>query len=161
MTFFFSFFSFEKVQSNLNIEAMQKINIRTHNPRNQYEKPHFFILSKGSNSGKPLDQPCPNCFVLEFSNEDEKENHYWLAYSLWQAKFWRYYLVGSVVLFVRLHEFKPQFRAKSEALINSYAQHIKNVRALNLLEEKEIEFCKNIGLIKQMRAAIFHSYARL
>ncbi len=139
---------------------MQKINIRTHNPRNQYEKPHFFILSKGSNSDKPLNQPCPNCFVLEFSNEDEKENHYWLAYSLWQAK-WHYHLVGSVVLFVRLHEFKPWFIAKSVALENSYAQHIKNVRALNLLEEKEKEFCKNIGRIKQMRAAILHTYARL
>lgn len=161
MTFFFSFFSFEKVQSNLNIEAMQKINIRTHNPKNRYEKPHFFILSKGANSGKPLEQSCPNCFVLEFLNEEERENHYWLAYSLWQAKFWRYYLVGSVVLFLRLYEFKPQFIAKSEVLKNSYAQHIKNVRALSLLEEKEKEFCKNIGLIKEMRAVILHTYTRL
>ncbi|MFT3795221.1 DUF6943 family protein [Flavobacterium sp.] len=140
---------------------MQKINIKTHNPKNNYEKPHFFILSKGYNSGKPLVQSCPNCFVLEFTSEQEKENNYWLAYSLWQSKFWRYYLVGSVVLFLRLHEFKPQFIAKGEALQNSYAQHIKNVQALNLLEEKEIEFSKNIALIKEMRAAILHTYTRI
>jgi hypothetical protein len=64
-------------------------------------------------------------------------------------------------LFLRLYEFKPQFIAKSEALENSYAQHIRNVRALSLLEEKEKELCKNIGLIKEMRAVILHTYTRL
>ena len=70
-------------------------------------------------------------------------------------------MVGSDILFLRLYEFRPQFIAKGEALQNNYAQHMKKVRALILLKEKEIEFSKNIALIKEIRMAILHTYTRI
>ena len=36
-------------------------------------KNHFFILSKGLNAGKPLTEPCPNCFVFHAETEQEKD----------------------------------------------------------------------------------------
>lgn len=139
---------------------MQNFIVKSHNPKSNHSNPHFFILSKGLNSGKPLEQPCPNCFVLEFQNQEEKENHYWLAYSLWQSNFWRYYLVGSVIEFLRITDFKNFFIQKSMMLQENGAQHLKNIRALKMLKEKESEFYKSINLLNQIRSAILQQYAK-
>ena len=78
---------------------------------------HFFILNKGLNSGKPLYEPCPNCFVVIFSNNEDKESYYWLSYSLWKSKFWHQFLVGSVIPFLRIHEFKSEFDRSEERCV--------------------------------------------
>ena len=65
---------------------MSSFSIKSHRPGVVYNMPHFFILNKGNNSGKPLLSPCPNCFVIQFQSEEEKEQIYWLSYSLWQSK---------------------------------------------------------------------------
>ncbi|WP_371923412.1 hypothetical protein [Flavobacterium sp. HSC-61S13] len=43
---------------------MSQILIKTHKKGNLYKGIYFFILNKGLNSGKPLSQPCANCFVI-------------------------------------------------------------------------------------------------
>jgi hypothetical protein len=87
-------------------------NVFTHQKDRVYSQPHFFVLSKGNNSGKPLKEPCPNCFVILVKTEEEAENLYWIALSLWKSKFWYQHLVGSVIPFLRLQEFKSNFRDK-------------------------------------------------
>jgi len=139
---------------------MQTTKIKTHSPKNTYQNPHFFILSKGMNSGKPLTESCPNCFVLEFTNQDEREKYYWLAFGLWQSKFWHLHLVGSVVVFLRIHEFKNLFISKARILQNDYDQHLRNVHALKLLKEKKMEFYKSITLIKELRCAVLRRYLK-
>ncbi len=52
----------------------------THRPNQPQPKICFYILNKGSNSGKPLNAPCANCFVAFFENENEKE-----FYNLYQS----------------------------------------------------------------------------
>ena len=74
--------------------------LKSYNQKLEIEKPHFFILNKGNNSGKPLLAPCPNCFVIQCENESEKEQIYWLSYSLWQSKAFYPLLRGSVIPFV-------------------------------------------------------------
>lgn len=137
---------------------MQTIKMRTHSPKNTYQKPHFFILNKGMNSGKPLTEACPNCFVLEFADQAERENYYWLAFGLWQSKFWHLHLVGSVIVFLRINEFKNLFISKARILQKDYEQHLKNVHALKVLKEKEMEFYKSITLIKELRSAVLRRY---
>ena len=66
----------------------------------------FYVLSKGLNSGKPLEKPCPNCFVITVKNDEEKEFLFWLCWGLWQSKKFHHLHTGSVIPFVRLHEFK-------------------------------------------------------
>ncbi|SDK15162.1 DUF6943 family protein [Flavobacterium noncentrifugens] len=137
---------------------MQTIKIKTHSPKNTYQKPHFFILNKGMNSGKPLTEACLNCFVLEFADQAERENYYWLAFGLWQSKFWHLHLVGSVIVFLRINEFKNLFISKASILQKDYEQHLKNVHALKVLKEKEMEFYKSITLIKELRSAVLRRY---
>ena len=52
---------------------MTKFTLKTYNPAAKTELPHFYILCKGKNSGKPLSEPCPNCFVLTAKSEEEKQ----------------------------------------------------------------------------------------
>ena len=53
---------------------MDTIFIKTHQPGAHYAKPHFFVLSKGLNSGKPQNEPFTNSFVLVFQTEAQKED---------------------------------------------------------------------------------------
>jgi len=57
--------------------------IKTYSKGQSISKHHFFILSKGLNAGKPLTEPCPNCFVFHAENEQEKDFYYWLVFCLW------------------------------------------------------------------------------
>ncbi len=140
---------------------MQKLTIKCHKPGMLYMGEHMFILNKGRNSGKPLAEPCANCWVIHFPNSQEKENHYWLAYSLWQTRFWHYYQVGSVIPFLRLFEFKKEFVLKAQSLQEDYELHLKNILALQLLQKKEIQFCKNLEMVRDMRAIILNRYINL
>lgn len=60
--------------------------IKTYHPKHTYPHHHFFILSKGNNAGKPLDQPCPNCFVVITNCPSEKQRLYWLCF--WAVARW-------------------------------------------------------------------------
>ena len=87
---------------------MTNITVKTHQKNQKYSKPHFFILCKGNNSGKPLKTPCPNCFVIQFESETDKEEAFYIALSLWKAKFWHQFLIGSVIPFIRINDFKTK-----------------------------------------------------
>jgi hypothetical protein len=146
---------------NLTLQAMQNFIIKTHTANAMYLGEHFFILCKGKNSGKPLLHPCANCWVLQFANSQERENYYWLAYTLWQSRFWHYFLVGSVIPFLRLFEFKKEFLNKTELLQADYEQHLRNVLALQMLQKKEQQFRKNLSLIQDMKRVVLQRYASL
>lgn len=130
MAFFFFLFSFEKfngaersehtcIHQKLNrklektlifkSEALMNFIIKTHKKDTVYNKPHFFVLNKGMNSGKPQNEPFTNSFVVIFDSEADSENIFWIAYSLWKSKFWHQHLVGSVISFLRLPDFKREF----------------------------------------------------
>ncbi|WP_439132922.1 DUF6943 family protein [Polaribacter sp.] len=85
---------------------MSTFQIKTHQPGRTYTKPHFFILNKGLNSGKPLDKPCPNCFVITTTTRAERESLYYLCLSLKVGQFFAYYLKGSVIPFIGISDAK-------------------------------------------------------
>ena len=132
--------------------------IKTHRVGTIYTKPHLFILNKGMNSGKPQKEPFTNSFVIIFQNEEDCENLFFIAYSLWQTKFWHQYLVGSVIPFLRLPDFKKQFNPQASLMMVEHEQHKKNVAALKLLEQKEKQFHENINIINDMRRVILYRY---
>ena len=135
--------------------------IKTHRVGTIYTKPHLFILNKGMNSGKPQKEPFTNSFVIIFQNKEDAEMVYWLAYSLWKAKFWHQSLCGSVIPFLRLQEFKKNFNPKVSEMILDFELHQKQVNALRLLEQKEQHFQKNLILINELRRVILHSYYKI
>lgn len=139
---------------------MNNLKIKSHKTNKMYLGEHIFILNKGLNSGKPMYQACPNCFVVTFNNAEEKESYYWLSYSLWKAKFWHQFLVGSVIPFLRIHDFKNEFGIQTRTMIEEHEEHVKNVKALQLLEQKEAQFHKNLALINDMKRVILHRYIK-
>ncbi len=118
-------------------------------------QPHFFILNKGLNSGKPLEKPCPNCFVITTKNEEEKEFLYWLCWGLWQSKKFHQLLTGSVIPFVRLYEFKLFIMQQAAIAFAEKEQYNKNVKALQQLEQLEKNYKQNLMLIMDAKRAIF------
>jgi hypothetical protein len=45
-------------------------------------------------------------FCYHFSKRGGLRKPFFIAYSLWQTKFWHQHLVGSVIPFLRLNDFK-------------------------------------------------------
>ena len=134
--------------------------IKTHRVGTIYTKPHLFVLNKGMNSGKPQKEPFTNSFVVIFDLEQDRENIYFVAYSLWQTKFWHQHLVGSVIPFLRLPDFKKEFNPQSRLMMVEHEQHQKNVAALKLLEKKEKQYKEDMMLINDLRRAILYRYHR-
>ena len=134
--------------------------VKTHRKDVFYSGNQIYILNKGLNSGKPQKEPFTNSFVIIFQNEEDAETVYWLAYSLWKAKFWHQSLCGSVIPFLRIHEFKKDFSAKADEMMQEHELHKKQVQALRLLEQKEDQLKKNIVLISEMRRVILLRYCK-
>lgn len=132
--------------------------IKTHQRGTVYSKPNLFLLNKGMNSGKPSKEPFTNSFVVICENEVDAENIYFISYSLWKIKFWHQYLVGSVIPFLRLPDFKKAFFPKYKMMMEEHREHLKNVTALKLLEQREEQLHQNINLINEMRGVILQRY---
>ena len=139
---------------------MQNFIIKSHRTGLTYSKPHLFILNKGMNSGKPQKLPFTNSFVILFQNEEDCENAFWITFSLWKSKYWHQFLIGSVIPFLRINDFKNEFILKSNILIQEHEEHKKNIAALKLLEQKEAQFFQNIKLINDLRNVIIYRYCK-
>ena len=134
--------------------------IQTHRKETIYKNPHLFVLNKGLNSGKPQKTEFTNSFVIIFSNNEDLETVYWIAYSLWKSKFWHQFLCGSVIPFLRINDLKYNFSARVNALLLDHEAHQKDMKALRLLELKEKQFHENISLINDLRRLILHRYCK-
>lgn len=115
---------------------MSTFEIKTHRSGRTYNTPHFFILNKGLNSGKPLQKPCPNCFVITTVSEHTRESLYYLCLSLKIGRFFSYYLKGSVIPFICITDAKKVIH---NALENNQQLHW----------EKKIEKIKKIDAFEQ------------
>jgi len=85
---------------------------------------------------------------------------FFVAYSLWQTKFWHQFLIGSVIPFLCLPDFKKEFNHQASLMMVEHEQHLKNVEALKLLEKKEKQYKEDINLINDLRRAILYRYCR-
>jgi hypothetical protein len=113
----------------------------------------FFILSRGNNSGKPLNEPCPNCFVCECSSAEEKEKAYWLFYALWQGKECEQLLVGSVIPFIRKNDLIGLLN-RFWNTVSSLEETRKMVQQLNTVQEQEQNFIKMLKLSNQLKMVL-------
>jgi len=120
---------------------MSTFELKTHKTGRTYSNPHFFILNKGLNSGKPLTSPCPNCFVVTTSNEEEKSTLFHLSMMLQIGGFYAYYLKGSVIPFISIDDCRNTLKKglkSSENITNQMRNHIKAVEVISK-KEKELQ----------------------
>lgn len=139
---------------------MQTFIIKSHRSGLSYDTPHFFILNKGNNSGKPLINPCPNCFVILFDDVVCKEQYYWLIMGLWQAKAFYPYLRGSVIPFVILSDVKQCLQNGFEIANKSLSAFEKSVKALHQLDILEAQYKQNLKLIQEAKRMLFYQYMK-
>lgn len=116
----------------------------------------FYVLSKGNNSGKPLNTPCPNCFVCICESEEQKQQLFWLFYGLWQGAYFHPFLTGSVISFIRLPDLKQVIRAAIYKMEMNPQQFTKNISVLQLLEQRSKVIHEQIKLIKQAKKALMY-----
>lgn len=132
--------------------------LKSYNQKLENDKPHFYILNKGNNSGKPLVSPCPNCFVIQFSNNEDKEQVYWLLYSLWQSKAFYPFLRGSVIPFIVIRDVKECLSDGLEKVEANPIQFEKAVATLRSLEDMEKKFRQNLKLVQDAKRMLFYKY---
>ena len=134
---------------------MSIFEIKTHQPGRTYNAPHFFILSKGLNSGKPMRKPCPNCFVITTTNEDQIQTLFYLCLSLKIGQYFSYYLKGSVIPFICISDAK---KVINEALQNNQQQQwsikVEKLKKINAFEEN---LKQQLSAIKQLKIALLRS----
>ena len=127
--------------------------LKSYNQKTEIEKPHFFILNKGNNSGKPLLYPCPNCFVIQFENVDDKECVYWILWCLWQSKAFYPLLRGSVIPFITIRDFQ-KLLIKTLNQLPNHELVMKVVEALNKFQTLEDEYHQKIKLLADAKLLV-------
>ena len=135
---------------------MKTFRIKTHRASLTYSEPHFFILNKGLNSGKPLKKPCPNCFVVSCSSESEKESLYWIVYSLHQGRRFQNALVGSVIPFIRKNDLIKIINEAHSVTSHKPEAVRKTVLSLLQLEQQEENYKRIQNTLKQLRQVLVH-----
>lgn len=84
--------------------------VRTYSVQKSAPEMALYILSRGRNAGKPMLEPCPNCFILYVRSTEELEIYYWTFYAFWKHGFFHPHLCGSVILMLRLCDLKTLMR---------------------------------------------------
>ena len=137
---------------------MQTFIVKSASAKEENPKPHFWVLCKGMNSGKPLSMPCPNSFKIEAENEEFKETLYWISFALWRAKAFYPFLVGSVIPFIRIGDYKQLVSENLEIVKENPAEFAETIKQLRFIELKEKQFMQNLQLIRELKAAYVHRY---
>lgn len=139
---------------------MLKHKIKTHKMGNTYECPHFFILNKGENSGKPAVQYWSNCFVFLADDNAEKEFYYFVFLGLWELGYFKKGLIGSVVPFIRIDDVT---NIAEEAInnINTGNRQWEDIKdAIVQLEQKRTVLMQQVEYIIQIRKVMLYNFVR-
>lgn len=129
------------------MHTIKQYNSKTHT-QNNYD---LFILCKGKNSGKPLAKPCPNCFVINCNSEAEKLHWYCVCLALWKSNTFHFYLIGSVIPYIRIKDFKNILQLHEHANITEV---IKQVAAI---EELQSNLKLQLEKLQQYKIALLKS----
>lgn len=137
---------------------MTNFKVRTYNSEKETPENALFILSRGHNAGKPLFEPCPNCFILYCKDQEERENLYWTFFTLWKNGFFHPYLCGSVIEMLRLFEFKKilqNFIIPSLAKMHENGKILSDIKAVYQLEQK---FTEQLKQLDDLRSVLVRKY---
>ena len=135
---------------------MQLPKIRTFNTQLKLNQPHFFILSRGLNSGKPSNKPWTNSFVCICTDEKERDFYYWLLFGLWKAKFFVPHLVGSVIPLIRIYDLKAIIEEQALAVRRHEVEFMQAIEKIKLIEAKEAQIHVQLNLLQSLKRSLIH-----
>lgn len=130
---------------------MKAVKIITYNPKNQKSDFEFYALSKGLNSGKPLESPCPNCFVISCRNAEELDVYRSLLFGLWKTKAFHQFLIGSVIPYIRIGDFKNFVFEQVDHLKGKEKVFKNDIRRVKTLEQRERHIHEQLLLISELK----------
>ena len=144
--------------SNFKSIPMTTFSVKTSTTKQETGKPHFFVLNKGLNSGKPLMVPCPNCFIIQTESEQFKEVIYWITFALWRTNAFHPVLIGSVIPFIRIGDYKQLINEKLEVVKANPIKFAETIKQLSFIEMKEKQLKENLKLIQELKRSYVYSY---
>ncbi len=133
---------------------MIEFNITTYNSDKEYNGFQFYILNKGLNCGKPLENPCPNCFVCTCQNEEEKNQLHWLMFGLWQGKIFNQHLVGSVIPFIHIRHIKSILSDSILKMAEKPEKFKDHISKVHKIEQNRLNILKQLELMKQLKRVL-------
>ncbi len=136
---------------------MSTFELKTHRTGKTYSNPHFFILNKGLNSGKPLSNPCPNCFVVQTSTEKEKNTLFHLSMMLQIGGFYAYYLKGSVIPFISIDDCRNMLKKGVKLNKNSGFEFQKSIKVVASIDKKQQELKETISKLENLKLSFANS----
>ena len=140
---------------------MSTFELKTHKTGRTYSNPHFFILNKGLNSGKPLKNPCPNCFVVTTSTEEEKNTLFHLSMMLQIGGFYAYYLKGSVIPFISIDDCRNTLKKGLKSKMKSEYDFQKHINTVSVISKKEKELQNVIDKMSVLKVAYIRNCFKL
>jgi hypothetical protein len=139
---------------------MLKLKIKTHKSGTVYNQPHFFILNKGLNSGKPFKHYVCNSFVFLADDENEKEYFYFLLLGLWELRLLRPYLKGSVIEYVRLGDIIDVLEETLNSVNSGNRSFSDAQNSLAQIDALQSNLQLQLSQLMQLRKALFHKYLK-
>ena len=132
--------------------------VRTYSVHRPAPEQAVFILNRGRNAGKPLREPCPNCFIIYCSNQEELETVYWTFYALWKHGFFHPYLCGSVIEMLRISELKTLMRNFIIPALEKSSQNPEMTLKIKSTWELEKKIEQQAKAVKELRDSLVRRY---
>ena len=139
---------------------MYTFQIKTYREGTTLPEFHFFILSKGENAGKPLEAPCPNCFVVKVDSTQSRDHFFWLAYALWQGSKFKPYLIGSVILFLRIGEVKKLLQLASNVVLARPKELEITIKLMNQISQQRANIQQHCLELERTQRALLKKLFR-
>jgi hypothetical protein len=137
---------------------MLKSKIKTHKSGRMYHQPHFFILNKGLNSGKPFKHYVCNSFVFLADDKNERDYYYFMLLGIWELRLLRPYLKGSVIEFVRLGDVVDVLQEVVNAVNTGNRKSFADVKkTLSQIEQAQGNLHQQLSYLMQLRKSLFRS----
>ncbi|MGO3184017.1 MAG: DUF6943 family protein [Aequorivita sp.] len=135
---------------------MKAFKIKTHKPGETYQSPHFFILNKGNNAGKPNICPFTNSFVVFANSAAEAHQLFWICNILYCGSYFKTYLCGSAIPFIHIGE----VRSILKKVIRNYEGNYWNDRfmALEKLERLAERLQHQQHCLNEYKISLMQSY---
>lgn len=114
----------------------------------------FYMLAKGFNAGRPMDKPCPNCFVVPCKTEEQREHLFGLSLALFQAGGFRYYLCGTAVQFIHIRHAEGLLNHAYKKFKEQPEEHLRQIETLRKLDALEKARHQELDMIRKLKVSL-------
>jgi len=133
------------------------LNIKCFNQSHPPKDYSFYVLSKGNNAGRPMRQPCPNCFTITFDDYDMREDYYWTCFAIYNSRIFESYLTGSVIPFLRLPDVSGLLEIHYEKMQQNRDKFTTAVERLVSCQERANTIKHNLYLLEIVHKSTLYS----